>query len=184
VHTSPWRRRNFNEESKYQISHKSIMIELIDEAVSAASPNTTTHSGRVNQEPPAMRRKVRKGTKSCWECKRRKARCIFASDHATCVGCQRRRTACVSQEMPEELSPARIGNRHLGERISRVEDIMNELLPRKVDDSDLAQETRPHVSLGRASSEESTAIQDSSGDSSVSRSSEIEGISNCQVDSK
>lgn len=85
-----------------------------------------------DQEMSAKRRKIRKGTRSCWECKRRKIRCIFASSHdVTCLGCQRRRATCVSQDMPEELSPARKGNRHLGERIARVEDFMNELLASK-----------------------------------------------------
>ncbi|KAF2799755.1 hypothetical protein K505DRAFT_230355 [Melanomma pulvis-pyrius CBS 109.77] len=81
---------------------------------------------------PVKRRKVRKGARSCWECKRRKIRCIFASSHdATCLGCQRRRATCVSQEMPEELSPAKKGNRHLAERITRVEDFIKDFLASK-----------------------------------------------------
>lgn len=84
------------------------------------------------QEISAKRRKVRKGTQSCWECKRRKIRCIFASsEDVTCIGRQRRRAPCVSQEMPEDLSPAKIGNRHLGERIARVEDFMKDFLASK-----------------------------------------------------
>ena len=84
------------------------------------------------QEISAKRRKVRKGTQSCWECKRRKIKCIFASsEDVTCIGCQRRRAPCVSQEMPEDLSPAKIGNRHLGERIARVEDFMKDFLASK-----------------------------------------------------
>lgn len=88
----------------------------------------------LDEEPEtsAKRRKVRKGTQSCWECKRRKIRCIFASsEDVTCIGCQRRRTPCVSQEMPEDLSPAKTGNRHLGERIARVEDFMKDFLASK-----------------------------------------------------
>ncbi|KAF7586168.1 hypothetical protein BBP40_009334 [Aspergillus hancockii] len=51
-------------------------------------------------EPQPKRRKVRKGTHSCWECKRRKAKCIFPSPtESTCVGCQSRGTSCVSQEL-------------------------------------------------------------------------------------
>ncbi|KAL8727817.1 MAG: hypothetical protein Q9166_005809 [cf. Caloplaca sp. 2 TL-2023] len=84
------------------------------------------------QEITAKRRKVRKGTQSCWECKRRKIRCIYASsEEITCIGCQRRRALCVSQEMPEDLSPAQTGNRHLGERIARVEDLIKDLLASK-----------------------------------------------------
>ncbi|KAL4803233.1 hypothetical protein BDV18DRAFT_44997 [Aspergillus unguis] len=53
--------------------------------------------------PPSVKqRKVRKGTQSCWECKRRKVRCIFASaEHAICNNCRRRGTACISQEFPD-----------------------------------------------------------------------------------
>ncbi|AEO63011.1 uncharacterized protein THITE_2040701, partial [Thermothielavioides terrestris NRRL 8126] len=50
-------------------------------------------------EPP--RKKVRKGTRSCWECKRRKIRCSFAAPaDVICLGCKSRGTACVSQEFP------------------------------------------------------------------------------------
>ncbi|RYP57169.1 hypothetical protein DL769_009644 [Monosporascus sp. CRB-8-3] len=44
---------------------------------------------------------------------------------------KRRRVPCVTQEMPEDLSPARKGNRHLGERIARVEDFMKDFLAGK-----------------------------------------------------
>jgi hypothetical protein len=78
------------------------------------------------------RRKVRKGTRSCWECKRRKIRCIFSSpEEAACISCLRRRIDCVGQDLPEDLCPARIGSRHLGDRISKVEDLMQGLLAKK-----------------------------------------------------
>ncbi|KAL4993157.1 hypothetical protein BDV10DRAFT_198543 [Aspergillus recurvatus] len=79
--------------------------------------------------PSAKRRRVRKGTRSCWECKRRKIRCLFAApDDVTCIGCHHRRALCVSQEMPEDLSPATKGNRHLSDRIARIEDAMKDWL--------------------------------------------------------
>ena len=82
-----------------------------------------------NQEAPTRRNKVRKGTRSCWECKRRKIRCRFPSSEAdTCIGCQRRRAPCVSQDLPEDLAPVKIGHRHLSERLSRVEGILCDLL--------------------------------------------------------
>ncbi|MCJ1366087.1 hypothetical protein MMC16_005212 [Acarospora aff. strigata] len=54
----------------------------------------------------AKRRRLRKGTHSCWECKRRKIRCIFdpLTETTTCNGCRRRGSQCVSQEFPEEVS--------------------------------------------------------------------------------
>ncbi|KAF3768042.1 hypothetical protein M406DRAFT_237657, partial [Cryphonectria parasitica EP155] len=49
------------------------------------------------------RRRIRKGTQSCWECKRRKIRCSFASPtEPICDGCRSRRTKCVSQAFDEE----------------------------------------------------------------------------------
>ena len=85
-----------------------------------------------NSEPSANQRKVRKGTRSCWECKRRKIRCIFPeSGEATCVCCQRRRVPCIGQDIPESLALARKGNRGLGDRIARVEDAMKDWLAGK-----------------------------------------------------
>lgn len=146
---------------------------LGDEAAATSPPNTDMvtagHNGvSLGHERPARRRKVRKGTRSCWECKRRKTRCIFASpDDSTCFGCQRRRTVCVSQEMPEELSPARKGNRHLGERIARVEDFMKGFLSSK-DVSVLshnegeprhARHLTPDTPTGRSDDSESSTVR-------------------------
>ncbi|KAK8137573.1 hypothetical protein PG984_003066 [Apiospora sp. TS-2023a] len=64
--------------------------------------------------PQLKRRKLRKGTQSCWECKRRKIRCTFTSPaDSICDGCRSRRTKCVSQEfdndggrLPEVVGPS------------------------------------------------------------------------------
>ena len=84
------------------------------------------------ESPDAKRRKIRKGTRSCWECKRRKIRCNFGSAaDAVCIGCQRRGTHCLSQEHPEEESrPAERGHQ-IGDRIVRVEALVEQLV-RKV----------------------------------------------------
>lgn len=56
-----------------------------------------------SDEISAKRRKVRKGTHSCWNCRRRKVRCIFAlPDDTTCIMCRRRSTTCVSQGVLED----------------------------------------------------------------------------------
>ncbi|KAG9679420.1 hypothetical protein KCU87_g795, partial [Aureobasidium melanogenum] len=47
----------------------------------------------------SKRRKVRKGTQSCWECKRRKVRCVLTEN--ICQNCSRRGTVCISQELPD-----------------------------------------------------------------------------------
>ncbi|KAJ5675979.1 hypothetical protein N7462_008876 [Penicillium macrosclerotiorum] len=61
----------------------------------------------------AKRRKVRKGTHSCWECKRRKMKCRFDPriESTSCNGCRRRGSSCISQEFPEDLEivPMSIG---------------------------------------------------------------------------
>ncbi|KAJ5720910.1 uncharacterized protein N7483_008844 [Penicillium malachiteum] len=84
-----------------------------------------------NQEQEAKRRKIRKGTRSCWECKHRKTRCIFLSPEATtCVECQRRRATCISQNLPEDLVPTKqfSNSRRLGDRIARIENIIKDLV--------------------------------------------------------
>ena len=93
-----------------------------EEIIARRSPDTP--------EFAAKRRKLRKGTWSCWECKRRKIRCVSAaSAHGVaCLGCQRRNVPCVGQEMPEDPAPATVGNRHLSERISRVEKLLLKVL--------------------------------------------------------
>jgi hypothetical protein len=55
------------------------------------------------------RRKIRKGTQSCWECKRRKIRCTFATpSESVCDGCRSRRVKCLGQEYHDDtkLAPA------------------------------------------------------------------------------
>ena len=53
-------------------------------------------------EPALKRRKLRKGTHSCWDCKKRKVRCTFATDSdIVCIACKRRGVDCVSQELPD-----------------------------------------------------------------------------------
>ncbi|KXJ85764.1 hypothetical protein Micbo1qcDRAFT_237333 [Microdochium bolleyi] len=72
--------------------------------------------------PVAKRRRIRKGTVSCWECKRRKTRCTYAASESTsistaaahaseprdgrCDGCRSRGTDCISQEFdqPQQTS--------------------------------------------------------------------------------
>lgn len=69
-------------------------------------PIITTHM----DEQAAKRRKVRKGTRSCWECRRRKAKCTFTVPHdIVCITCRRRGSKCVSQDVIEddEGSPGR-----------------------------------------------------------------------------
>lgn len=106
--------------------------ETSDETMIAAAETTAS-----DQDTPAQkRRKLRKGTRSCWECKRRKIKCTFASvEHVTCIGCKRRRTPCISQDMPEDSSSTLKGNRYLSERLAVVEDVLKELLEARHSDT-------------------------------------------------
>lgn len=78
--------------------------------------------------PAPKRRKLRKGTQSCWECKRRKARCTFsAATKDVCEGCKRRGTECVSQESTDEPPPPG-SKKGLVDRLGQVEALVGQLL--------------------------------------------------------
>lgn len=78
--------------------------------------------------PESKRRKVRKGTRNCWECKRRKVRCTFAATtDAICENCRRRGTACISQEQPDEpMVPSE--STQVEARLGRVEELIEHLV--------------------------------------------------------
>ncbi|KZT52969.1 hypothetical protein CALCODRAFT_486734 [Calocera cornea HHB12733] len=88
--------------------------------------------GDGEREPP--RKKMRKGTHSCAECRRRKVRCIYASSSAiVCNECVARGTRCVSQEEEEPVPDAR---KNLRERVGRLEGLVDKLLARNGFSSD------------------------------------------------
>ena len=56
----------------------------------------------TERSPPLKRRKIRRGTQSCWECKRRKTRCTFVTPNGSvCDGCRSRRVECISQQFDD-----------------------------------------------------------------------------------
>ncbi|KAL6230196.1 hypothetical protein BDW75DRAFT_77466 [Aspergillus navahoensis] len=63
----------------------------------------------LSDEATAKVRKVRKGTHSCRECRRRKVKCIFTSNSDNiCIVCRRRGTKCISQaDIPGEAVDGR-----------------------------------------------------------------------------
>ncbi|KAI2611971.1 hypothetical protein GGR54DRAFT_616662 [Hypoxylon sp. NC1633] len=80
-------------------------------------------------DPEAKRRKIRKGTRSCWECKRRKVRCSFISESAAvCIDCQRRGTSCISQEFPDEAHLSGDKPYQIADRMIRVEALVSQLV--------------------------------------------------------
>ncbi|KAH8881158.1 hypothetical protein GQ53DRAFT_735853 [Thozetella sp. PMI_491] len=92
----------------------------------------STHEPPGTSASEAKRRKTRKGTRSCWECKRRKVRCEFSSpEDAVCICCRRRGADCISQEFPEDtplIEVERSHSSHVDERLARVESIVGELV--------------------------------------------------------
>ncbi|KXH69027.1 hypothetical protein CSAL01_07469 [Colletotrichum salicis] len=82
----------------------------------------------ADSAPAPKRRKLRKGTQSCWECRRRKARCTFSpSTQDVCDGCKRRGSDCVSQEVTD-LPPPPGSNKHIVDRLGQVEALVRQLI--------------------------------------------------------
>ncbi|KAJ4395802.1 hypothetical protein N0V93_000016 [Gnomoniopsis smithogilvyi] len=93
--------------------------------------------GEQSSEPPAKRRKVRKGTRSCWECRRRKIKCQFNKpEDAICIGCKQRGTTCRSQEFADDgaAEPGHKSEPPLARRLDRLEQMMERLVDRIVPD--------------------------------------------------
>ncbi|KAI8624435.1 hypothetical protein F5Y19DRAFT_314976 [Xylariaceae sp. FL1651] len=90
--------------------------------------------GSDGPSPGAKRRRVRKGTRSCWECRRRKIRCQYSSEDAVvCNGCESRGTNCVSQQFADEQAPA--PDRRITQRLGRVEEMLEKLVDKIMPDS-------------------------------------------------
>lgn len=93
-------------------------------------------AGRMNSpspEPDPKRRKMRKGTKSCWDCKKRKVKCTFdATSDTVCIGCRRRGAPCVGQQLSEEEFQAQYQADGTGDlllrRLQRVEALLEHLV--------------------------------------------------------
>ncbi|KAK1723629.1 uncharacterized protein BDZ83DRAFT_625649 [Colletotrichum acutatum] len=82
----------------------------------------------ADSAPAPKRRKLRKGTQSCWECKRRKARCTFSpSTQNICDGCKRRGSDCVSQDVADAPPPPG-SNKHIVDRLGQVEALVRQLI--------------------------------------------------------
>ncbi|KAF6812029.1 C6 zinc finger domain-containing protein [Colletotrichum musicola] len=83
------------------------------------------------EESSPKRRKIRKGTRSCWECRRRKLRCQFASETTeTCTGCESRGTSCVTQDHEDLGAQQHIVDkrREVEERIRRAEGLLEKMI--------------------------------------------------------
>ncbi|KAJ5902088.1 hypothetical protein N7495_002616 [Penicillium taxi] len=104
-----------------------------------------------SQGPPL--KKMRKGTKSCSECRRRKIRCTYNSDCPdACNECRLRGSKCITQEHGSEdphIVPSAQAERYsLRERVTYLENVVKDLVKR-LDDT-----------AGTKSSPERTAASD------------------------
>lgn len=75
-------------------------------------------------ETVLRRRKIRKGTSSCWECRHRKKRCDFEPGSTACVFCIRHRLDCISQEFSESTN----GYEQVEQRIDQIEGLVKQLV--------------------------------------------------------
>jgi hypothetical protein len=105
----------------------SLILELPNmDSIAAADTRPPPDEDELG--PGAKRRKLRKGTRSCWECKRKKAKCYFESiTNTTCVGCARRRVPCITQDLPEDSVVALDVSVDEGERIVQLERLVYKL---------------------------------------------------------
>ncbi|KAL2851261.1 hypothetical protein BJX68DRAFT_275279 [Aspergillus pseudodeflectus] len=78
------------------------------------------------------RKGVRKGTRSCWECRRRKVKCLPSPDDISiCAGCRERGTKCLSQhEYVDDPSPQPGDDPTLAQRVARIESLLETLVKR------------------------------------------------------
>ena len=85
------------------------------------------------QGPP--RKKMRKGTKSCLECRRRKIKCTFEENRpAVCNECFARGSTCIDQEhgdmQPAASTTSAEQSYSLRERVTQLEGLVREVLNR------------------------------------------------------
>lgn len=88
------------------------------------------HDEQQVERARKRKRSLRKGTHSCWACKRRKEKCSFDDGGDVCTGCLRRGTKCISQHFADDdaretadVNPATA----TAARLQRIEDMVAQL---------------------------------------------------------
>ena len=74
------------------------------------------------------RRTMRKGTHSCLECRQRKVRCVSEPHARKCNGCSLKELPCTDQELHRPRSPNLGERKSTGERLQRLEGMLNQVL--------------------------------------------------------
>jgi hypothetical protein len=110
----------------------------------------------MSEEPPAKR--IRKGTKSCQECRHRKTRCIWPSDNAqVCQGCHTRNKTCELQvEIVQTSETAKLTSRT---RIDALEKQVSDLWNAINQSPPVALDRQHHVAQGRPMTVDGTSAR-------------------------
>ncbi|KAL8900432.1 MAG: hypothetical protein Q9207_005704 [Kuettlingeria erythrocarpa] len=87
---------------------------------------TTTPSSESSDYNP--RKRMRKGTHSCLECRRRKIRCIFEPDATDCTRCITKQLDCTEQEYGDAKALGADKRKSMRERTSELEGMINQIL--------------------------------------------------------
>lgn len=108
----------------------------------SASPDFVSHHGPDHAQGPP-RKKMRKGTKSCIECRRRKIKCTFEPGRTSiCNECHARGSTCIDQEHGDvpsfnthtsNTTSKDDQNTALKERVTYLEDLVKQVLDRLPD---------------------------------------------------
>ncbi|KAJ9602156.1 hypothetical protein H2200_013276 [Cladophialophora chaetospira] len=102
-------------------------------STSPYNPDSSGPNFDHSQGPP--RKKMRKGTKSCLECRRRKIKCNFEPGRpAVCNECYARGSTCIDQEHGDIQTYTQAASEQssysLRERVSQLEDLVKQVLYR------------------------------------------------------
>ncbi|KAL1885901.1 hypothetical protein Plec18167_001398 [Paecilomyces lecythidis] len=90
-------------------------------------PADESHYDEHVERARKRKRSLRKGTHSCWACKRRKEKCSF-DDGDVCTGCLRRGTRCISQHFADNDARATANAAtSTATRLQRIEDMVAQL---------------------------------------------------------
>ncbi|KAL8790901.1 MAG: hypothetical protein Q9213_000326 [Squamulea squamosa] len=86
----------------------------------------TTPSSESSDYNP--RKRMRKGTHSCLECRRRKIRCIYEQNATTCTRCITKRLDCTNQEYGDAKALGADKRKSMRERTSELEGMITQIL--------------------------------------------------------
>jgi len=74
---------------------------------------------------------MRLGTRSCVECRRRKARCTYPEGSRSCEGCTLRQRPCLAQKPRQQVARSRldrdVGGEELQQRVQALENVVRQM---------------------------------------------------------